>query len=332
VGPISEHTNARPHCSFQLGTTTQYGTTWLSVASSTDETGTVVQTLDYYPYGATRISGGQNATSRKYIGQFADQSALSYFNARYYDSSRGQFLSEDPIFLQLGSREAEKLAKRSLQQILSDPQGLNSYSYAEDNPISIKDPSGLMSQKTQATLDAIVPLLGQLVNLLSQIVVQLGGGGSASTAMLARSTTLNPGPLNITPGNQQTYGNVINKIEKSKDFTNYVDDQIKKNGKNGTLNVPVNDPNYSFTFNQGDLKTALHNVNGGLSGKQSPDGSWNIRVNIQDTYNFEPNRYGSGYSSNAVSTLNNAAVAGQAAGVVSPYPVNISFNYAYKPQ
>src|SRR6516165_389415 len=64
----------------------------------TNASGTVEQTLDYFPYGATRISAGQNATSRQYIGQFADQSTLDYLNARYYDSSRGQFLTEDPSF------------------------------------------------------------------------------------------------------------------------------------------------------------------------------------------------------------------------------------------
>jgi RHS repeat-associated protein len=65
----------------------------------TDSSGGVVQTLDYYPYGATRINSGQNAENRQFIGQFTDQSALSYLNARYYDSSRGQFLSQDPTFL-----------------------------------------------------------------------------------------------------------------------------------------------------------------------------------------------------------------------------------------
>jgi RHS repeat-associated protein len=209
----------------------------------TNASGTVISTKDYYPFGSARINSGTASLARGYIGQFSDQSNLSYLNARYYDPNRGQFLSEDPIFLQLGGPDAERLAKRSLQQILTDPQGLNSYSYAEDNPITIKDPSGLLSQKTQATLDAMVPLLGQLVNLLSQIVVQLGGGGSASTAMFARSTTLNPRPLNVTPANQGNYGSVIDKIERSKDFTNYVDDQIKKNGKNGALNVPANEPN-----------------------------------------------------------------------------------------
>ena len=90
MGPISEHTNARAHCSFQLGATTEYGSTWLSVASSTYETCTVVQTLDFYPYGATRVSSsvGGADSARKFIGQFSDQSNLSYLNARYYNGTQ----------------------------------------------------------------------------------------------------------------------------------------------------------------------------------------------------------------------------------------------------
>jgi RHS repeat-associated protein len=103
----------------------------------TDASGTVVQTLDYYPYGATRISssvGGANS-ARKYIGQFSDQSNLSYLNARYYDPSRGQFLSEDPVYLALGSSDAALIAGVKSTVILSDPQSLNSYSYSSNNPI-----------------------------------------------------------------------------------------------------------------------------------------------------------------------------------------------------
>ena len=67
----------------------------------TNASGTVVQTLDYYPYGTTRIStnvGGADS-ARKYIGQFADASNLDYLQPRYYEGSRGQFLSQDPVFL-----------------------------------------------------------------------------------------------------------------------------------------------------------------------------------------------------------------------------------------
>jgi RHS repeat-associated protein len=97
----------------------------------TNASGTVVQTLDFYPYGATRISSsvGGADSARKFIGQFSDQSNLSYLNARYYSSDRGQFLSQDPV-------------SEPKQQNLQDPQSLNSYSYANDNPITKSDPSG----------------------------------------------------------------------------------------------------------------------------------------------------------------------------------------------
>ena len=51
--------------------------------------------------------------------------------ARYYDGSKGEFLSEDPVFL--GDPR---------QQNLNNPQSLNSYSYANDNPITKSDPTG----------------------------------------------------------------------------------------------------------------------------------------------------------------------------------------------
>jgi RHS repeat-associated protein len=112
----------------------------------TNGSGTVVQTLDYYPYGATRIStntGGADS-GRKYIGQFADQSNLDYLNARYYDSNRGQFLSEDPAFLAIGNpNQLKQLTQQEQDRFLMDPQQLNSYGYSSDNPINKKDPSGL---------------------------------------------------------------------------------------------------------------------------------------------------------------------------------------------
>ena len=48
--------------------------------------------------------------------------------ARSDNPCRGQFLSEDPVFL--GDQK---------QQVLTDPQSLNSYSYANDNPIIHSD-------------------------------------------------------------------------------------------------------------------------------------------------------------------------------------------------
>jgi RHS repeat-associated protein len=110
----------------------------------TDENGNVVQTLDFYPYGSTRISVATSTNERrKYIGQFSDDSGLSYLNARYYSPSQGQFLSEDPTFLSVGNQaQVQNLTGEDSKTYLADPQQLNSYSYSRDNPIINKDPSG----------------------------------------------------------------------------------------------------------------------------------------------------------------------------------------------
>jgi RHS repeat-associated protein len=110
----------------------------------TNESGALVQTLDYYPYGATRISNSTSTNEkRKFIGQFLDDSGLSYLNARYYDAARGQFISQDPSFLAVGDPiKLKQVTGRDQQQFLSDPQLANSSNYGRDNPITQKDPDG----------------------------------------------------------------------------------------------------------------------------------------------------------------------------------------------
>src|SRR6516164_8343178 len=69
-----------------------------STNAVTDQNGNLVQLIDYYPYGATRIATSTYPTNekRQYIGQFSDaQTNLNYLNARYYEGQRGQFLSQD---------------------------------------------------------------------------------------------------------------------------------------------------------------------------------------------------------------------------------------------
>jgi RHS repeat-associated protein len=129
----------------------------------TNASGTVVQTLDYYPYGATRISasvGGADST-RKYIDQFADNSGLDYFNARYYSSDRGQFTTEEPIFLALGDAgQVSQLSLRSQQTYLTDPQQLNSFSYGRDNPITNKDANGKLVELVSRPIQGPFGIVG----------------------------------------------------------------------------------------------------------------------------------------------------------------------------
>src|SRR5205085_130571 len=99
---------------------------------------------DYYPYGATRISNSTSTNEkRKYIGQFSDDSGLSYLQARYYNPNQSQFISEDPSFLAVGdANQVQQVSGRDQQSFLADPQLANSYNYGRDNPITNKDPQG----------------------------------------------------------------------------------------------------------------------------------------------------------------------------------------------
>ena len=65
----------------------------------------------------------------KYNGK-EDDGILYYYGARYYDPQIGRFISQDPLF------------KNSPSLFISDPQRLNHYSYAKNNPVTNVDVNG----------------------------------------------------------------------------------------------------------------------------------------------------------------------------------------------
>ncbi len=113
----------------------------------TDSAGNIAETIDYYPYGQARLdskAGDYNGEKRKFAGtEYDPSSGLHYMQARYYDSVQGRFLSEDPSFLATGNeQQIEKLTGGSFANYLANPQNLNSYSYAINNPLKYKDSEG----------------------------------------------------------------------------------------------------------------------------------------------------------------------------------------------
>ncbi len=145
---------------------------------TSDATMNVAQWFDYAPYGSVIASTntGQTVAGRGYIGQFTDQTNLSYLNARYYNAAQGQFITQDPVFL--GDPRAQNLA---------DPQSLNSYSYAEDNPINRMDADGRAASLTS--------ILSSLISVLRSLLSILGGGGGGGVS---------GGPSVQTGGNTNT--------------------------------------------------------------------------------------------------------------------------------
>ena len=109
----------------------------------TDSSGKQSELLDYLPYGGVRLDEKASTfeTKRGYIGEYFDKSTgLNYLNARHYNSAKGRFLSEDPVFWEINP------------EYLIDPQQWNSYSYALNNPIGNIDSDG---KKVYAVAKAI---------------------------------------------------------------------------------------------------------------------------------------------------------------------------------
>ena len=96
-----------------------------STRLTTSSTGTVVFSDNYQPYGSDNTSKGSE--TYKFTGKPVSQTTgLYYYGARWYDPTIGRFISQDP---DPGAR--------------SNPQSLNPYIYAFDQPTGITDPSGM---------------------------------------------------------------------------------------------------------------------------------------------------------------------------------------------
>ena len=107
-----------------------------------DQTGEAakVKRHDYLPFGEELFAGAGGRTAamgyapgdgvrQQFTSKERDiETGLDYFLARYYSSTQGRFTSYDPIFV---------TAKRII-----DPQRLNLYTYARNNPLKFVDPNG----------------------------------------------------------------------------------------------------------------------------------------------------------------------------------------------
>jgi len=96
------------------------------VAGLVNDSGTVVNTYEYTPWGEIRNETETLDNPIKYAGEYYDDELdMIYLRARYYDSTIGRFTSYDEI-----------------QGDISNPLDMNRYVYCRNNPIKYVDPSG----------------------------------------------------------------------------------------------------------------------------------------------------------------------------------------------
>ena len=124
------HTSNDHHIAIRKGGTLRYTHTDHLGSSSgqTDTSGNAIvdSYLRYYAYGTLRSGDPtQSTTDRTYTGQKQDGTGLLYYNARYYDSALGVFLSPDTLVPDAG-------------RVVD----YNRFLYVRGNPLKYNDPSG----------------------------------------------------------------------------------------------------------------------------------------------------------------------------------------------
>jgi len=98
-----------------------------SVRAVTNAAGQVIRQHDFDPFGAELAVTFPNADRKLFTGHERDsETSLDHFGARYYRADLGRFTTVDPV----GGR-------------LADPQTLNRYAYARNNPLRYVDPTGM---------------------------------------------------------------------------------------------------------------------------------------------------------------------------------------------
>ncbi|MFI7869409.1 RHS repeat-associated core domain-containing protein [Streptomyces salinarius] len=178
-----------------------YGTEETTVALRTNESGSVklyYLAADHHGTSSLAIEATTQAVVRRYLNAFGEQRAradvgtwvddrgflgkthdedtgLTHVGAREYDSALGVFISVDPL-LETGKH-----------------QSLNGYGYAENNPVTLSDPSG-QSNQVKCTVGVDCSIDAILADMFVAPPFN-PGGNSGSSGTSSGSSVLPPGGL-----------------------------------------------------------------------------------------------------------------------------------------
>ncbi len=139
--------------SLSSGTASYLVTNLVGVGGVTSTTGSIIATKSYSAYGT--VSGSSSSTPFGYEGSYTDPNGLVYMIHRYYDPSTAQFLSVDPLV-----------------NATHTP-----YSYANDDPFDVTDPSGLCG------CAGVFDQIGMNLALLGSLAVISSGIGALGVLM-----------------------------------------------------------------------------------------------------------------------------------------------------
>ncbi len=216
----------------------------------------IIQTSDYYPFGATRFNTQKTDFNerRKFTGYELDNSTgLNYAGARYQNPGEGRFTSQDPA------------SRDNPTQFIADPQQFNSYSYARNNPLRFIDPMGLWINNENGSF---IAEKGDTLSGLQQ-----------ETGRNWKDTGFSRDPRTLQIGERVSYART-NSSDGS--TVNSTAGATAHYYTGGGASVNLGSNIQSALKNSPEQKMHQENI---ISGKTLLD-SGNYRVNLQDSYFF----------------------------------------------
>jgi len=108
----------------------------------TDATGDIYRHTEFFPSGEAWVDEASNKQRTPYLfagKELDEETGLYYFGARYYDARTGVWQSPDPA--------AESYLAGAPNGGVYSPVNLAAYTYADNNPLTVTDPTGKFSTK-----------------------------------------------------------------------------------------------------------------------------------------------------------------------------------------
>jgi RHS repeat-associated protein len=213
---------------------------------NTDANGQVTARHDYLPFGEEITTLGGRTTDYKYgqvdnvkqkfTGQLRDgETGLDYFNARYYSSIQGRFTSPDEFTGgpdELFDFADDAADNPTFYADLENPQSLNKYQYAYNNPMLYTDPDGHCPDcpsKKEIVLDVVqtaisiagfIPGAGDVADVVNAGISAARGNYGEAVLDLASAAT---GPVGNAIAVTKRTGKLINTARK---ITSKTDDAV----------------------------------------------------------------------------------------------------------
>jgi len=240
---------------------------------NTDRDGNVTARHDYHPFGEEIVTSQRTGHSdytpdsvrKQFTGYERDEeSGLDFAQARFYAKNLGRFSSTDPILI--------------TPDRLTDPQRINLFSYARNNPLKYTDDSGeeivLKLGMTQKQLDA-------LVNALVETYMTTGGYQFFEDMAVSTSKlTLGTGDLSamdedgrVTYGHTGTEGSDISitlDLDRREANANKASEQQRERQNQGQL--PGMPPKETLTVPDSAKEWGKHEVAHGIDARKDPAG------------------------------------------------------------